>query len=163
MYEEKKIKRHTPKQAKLKAANFCAYQERSQKEVRNKLYDLGLYSDEVEELLSELITENFLNEERFAKAYVGGKFRVKKWGRKKILLGLGAHQLSPYCIKKGLAEIDEEEYINTLEEIVLKKAQSTHETETFKKRNKLATHAIYKGFESDLVWDVVKRLTTELL
>ncbi|MEO9805690.1 MAG: regulatory protein RecX [Reichenbachiella sp.] len=158
MQEHKKPKRHTPKEAKLKAANFCAYQERSQKEVRNKLYDLGLYPNEVEEVLSELITDNFINEERFAKAYVGGKFRVKKWGRKKILIGLGPHQLSPYCIKKGLAEIDEEEYIQTLEELITKKAESLRESDSFKKRNKVASHAMYKGFEADLVWDVVKRI-----
>lgn len=158
MYEQKKPKRHTPKEAKLKAANFCAYQERSQKEVRNKLYDLGLYPDEVEEALSDLITDNFISEERFAKAYVGGKFRVKKWGRRKILIGLGPHQLSPYCIKKGLAEIDEEDYIQTLEELITKKAESLHESDSFKKRNKVASHAMYRGFEADLVWDVVKRL-----
>ncbi|MEO9965373.1 MAG: regulatory protein RecX [Reichenbachiella sp.] len=158
MYEDKKPKRHTPEEAKLKAANFCAYQERSQKEVRNKLYNLGLYPDEVEDVLADLITDNYINEERFAKAYVGGKFRVKKWGRKKILLGLGPYDLSAYCIKKGLAEIDEDDYLMTLEEIVIKKSESLHESDNFKKRNKVATHAIYKGFESDLVWEVVKRL-----
>lgn len=158
MEEQKKPKRHTPKEAKLKAANFCAYQERSQKEVRNKLYELGLYPDEVEDVLTDLIMENFVNEERFAKAYVGGKFRIKKWGRKKIMIGLAPHKLSNYCIKKGMAEIDEEDYMQTLEDLVQKKADATRESDPFKKRNKVATHALYKGFESDLVWDVVKRL-----
>ncbi|WP_456458156.1 regulatory protein RecX [Reichenbachiella sp.] len=158
MQEPQKPKRHTPKEAKLKAANFCAYQERSQKEVRNKLYDLGLYPDEVEDVLTDLIMDNFINEERFAKAYIGGKFRVKKWGRKKILMGLAAHKLSPYCIKKGLEEIDDEDYIQTLEELVEKKANAVSEADLFKKRNKVATHAMYRGFESDLVWEVVKRL-----
>ena len=156
--EQKKPKRHTPKEAKLKAANFCAYQERSQKEVRSKLYDLGLYPDEVEEVLSELITENFINEERFAKAYVGGKFRVKKWGRKKILIGLKPHNLSNYCIKKGLEEIDEDDYLQTLDEIVAKKSDAIHDSDLFKKRNKIASHAIYKGFEPELVWDSVKNI-----
>jgi len=156
--EPKKPKRHTPKEAKLKAANFCAYQERSQKEVRNKLYDLGLYPDEVEDVLTDLIMDNFINEERFAKAYIGGKFRVKKWGRKKILIGIAPHKLSPYCIKKGLEEIDDEDYIQTLEELVEKKANAVSESDLFKKRNKVATYAMYRGFESDLVWEVVKRL-----
>lgn len=158
MHEQKKTKRHTPKEAKLKAANFCVYQERSQKEVRNKLYDMGLYPDEVEEILSDLITDNYINEERFAKAYVGGKFRVKKWGRKKILVGLGPHQLSSYCIKKGLAEIDEEDYIQTLEALIVKKAESLNESDSFKKRNKIASNVMYRGFEPDLVWDAIKRL-----
>ena len=158
MFERKKTKRHTPKEAKLKAANFCAYQERSQKEVRNKLYDLGLYPDEVEDVLTDLITENFINEERFAKAYVGGKFRVKKWGRKKILLGLQPHQLSPYCIKKGLAEIDEDDYIKTLEDMIAKKDGSIKETNSFKRKNKLATYAQGRGYESELIWNVINRL-----
>lgn len=156
--EQKKTKRHTPKEAKLKVANFCAYQERSQKEVRNKLYDLGLYPDEVEEVLTDLITDNFINEERFAKAYVGGKFRVKKWGRKKIMQGLAPHQLSPYCIKKGLAEIDEEEYVQVLEELIEKKAQMLGGLEDFKKKNKAVTYAVGRGFEADLVWETVKRM-----
>ncbi|UXX80931.1 RecX family transcriptional regulator [Reichenbachiella carrageenanivorans] len=158
MEEQKKTKRHTPKEAKLKAANFCAYQERSQKEVRNKLYELGLYPDEVEDVLTDLITDNFVNEERFAKAYVGGKFRVKKWGRKKIMIGLAPHKLSTYCIKKGMAEIEDDDYIQTLEALVQKKSDAIHEPDLFKKRNKVASYAMYKGFESDLVWDVVKRL-----
>lgn len=158
MFEPKKPKRHTPKEAKLKAANFCAYQERSQKEVRNKLYNLGLYPDEVEEVLTDLITDNFINEERFAKAYVGGKFRVKKWGRKKILIGLQPHQLSPYCIKKGLAEIDEDEYVNVLEEIIIKKDRSIKEANEFKRKNKLASYAQSRGYEADLIWEVINRL-----
>ena len=158
MEEKKKPKRHTPKEAKLKAANFCAYQERSQKEVRSKLYDLGLYPDEVEDVLTDLIMDNYVNEERFAKAYIGGKFRIKKWGRKKILIGLSPHKISDYCIKKGLEEIDEDDYIQTLEELIIKKSESVKEPDSYKKRNKVATHAIYKGFESDLVWDIVKRL-----
>lgn len=158
MYEEKKIKRHTPKEAKLKAANFCAYQERSQKEVRNKLYDLGLYPDEVEDVLADLITDNFINEERFAKAYVGGKFRVKKWGRKKILMGLQPHQLSPYCIKKGMAEIDEDDYMMALEEIILKKDEAIRESNSFKRKNKIAAYAQGRGYESDLIWEVINRL-----
>ncbi|MEQ8925876.1 MAG: RecX family transcriptional regulator, partial [Fulvivirga sp.] len=93
---EKPKKKLSPKEAKLKAADYCAYQERSQQQVRDKLYTYGLYSEDVERILSELITENFINEERFAIAYAGGKFRVKKWGRNKILQGLNQHRVSNY-------------------------------------------------------------------
>ncbi len=80
-------KRLDPKTAKLKAADFCAYQERSQQEVRDKLYTYGLHEEEVEEVITELIIDGFISEERFAKAYAGGKFRIKGWGRRKIIQG----------------------------------------------------------------------------
>jgi regulatory protein len=77
-------KRLTPAEAHAKIQRYCAYQERSHKEVKNKLYEYGLYPGQVDELLSQLISEGFLNEERFAKAFAGGRFRMKKWGRLKI-------------------------------------------------------------------------------
>lgn len=155
---EKKKKIHTPHEAKLKAANFCAYQERSQKEVRSKLYDLGLYGDDVEDVLTDLIIDGFVNEERFAKAYVGGKFRIKKWGRKRIELGLKQHHLSAYCIKKGFEEIEHSDYLLTLEALILKKSESINEENLFKKRTKVASFVIYKGYESELVWEFIKDL-----
>ena len=144
-------------EAKLKAARYCAYQERSQKEVRNKLYDLGLYREEVEEVISELISENFINEERFAKAYAGGKFRIKKWGRTKITQGLKQHDISEYCIKKGLGEITEEDYHTTLSEVINRKSNQVLESNAFVKNNKIAKHVISRGFEPDLVWKILKR------
>ena len=156
MQNKKPKNTYTRSEAKLKAASYCAYQERSQEEVRSKLYDLGLYSDDVEDLISELITENFINEERFAKAYVGGKFRIKKWGRRKIALGLKQHNLSRYCVQKGMEEIDTEEYFEVLTKHILKKMDASTETDLFKKRNKIANFAIAKGFESELVWEVIK-------
>lgn len=145
----------TRTEAKFKASNFCAYQERSQKEVRNKLYSYGLYSNEVEDLLTELILDNFVNEERFAKAFIGGKFRMKKWGKQKILLAIRQHDISDYCCRKGLEEIDKEEYIAALESIIEKKATYSLEENTYLKRNKIAAYAISRGFESELVWEIV--------
>ncbi len=146
------------KDAKTKAAKFCAYQERSQKEVRNKLYDLGLYGDEVEEVISELIIGNYLNEERFAKAYIGGKFRSKKWGRKKILMGIRQYDISDYCLKKGLEEIDEQDYRDVLYQLIEKKSNSLHEENLYIKKNKIAKYLIGRGFESELVWKGVNEI-----
>ena len=145
-------------EAKVKAAKYCAYQERSQKEVRNKLYDLGLYGDEVEEVISELITDNYINEERFAKAYIGGKFRAKKWGRKKILMGIKQYDITSYCIKKGLEEIDENDYRSVLFQLIEKKTDSLIEPNLFIKRNKVAKYVIGRGFEAELVWNAVKEI-----
>lgn len=155
---ERKKQFLTKSEAKLKAASFCAYQERSQREVRNKLYDYGLYQDEVEDVLTELIMEGFINEERFAKAYAGGKFRVKKWGINKITQGLKQHDLSSYCIKKGLEEIEIEDYWSTIESLVEKKALEIKEQDLFRKREKISRHLISKGFESEKVWPIVKEL-----
>ena len=154
----KNTSRLSKKEAKLKAANYCAYQERSQKEVRNKLFEMGLFKDEVEDLLSELIVEGFVNEERFAKTFAGGKFRIKKWGRNKIRRELERHNISEYCKRKAMAEIEEGEYIDTLKNLIATKASSISESNLFKKREKVSRHLIYKGYEPELVWDYIGEL-----
>src|SRR4051812_10671897 len=123
MFEEqpKKKKTYNPAQAFLKASHYCAYQERSHKEVRNKLYEYGLHKNDVEEVISKLITDGFLNEERFAKAFAGGKFRMKKWGRKKIVHELEALGVTPRCIRTALKAIDDSDYRNVLKALLEKK------------------------------------------
>ena len=149
-------KRLDPSQALLKAQKYCAYQERSHKEVRDKLYSYGLYKNDVEEILTQLITSGFLNEERFAKAFAGGKFRMKKWGRRKIEQELQLRGVSKRCIQLGLKEIEESDYRKILAELIRKKDSMVNESDVFKKRNKIAQYAIGKGFESDLVWVIIK-------
>jgi regulatory protein len=150
---QKPKKKLSPKEAKIKVADYCAYQERSQQEVRNKLFEYGLFTHDVEQVISELISENFINEERFAKAYAGGKFRMKKWGRIKIIQGLKKHRISDYCIKKGLSEIDENEYLNLLEVLLLKKKELTKDTNPHIRNKKIVSYLLQKGFESHLIWD----------
>jgi regulatory protein len=152
------MKKYTPAQAKEKIQFYCAYQERSHHEVRNKLYEYGLYSYEVEDLLSQLITDGFLNEERFAKAFAGGKFRMKKWGKIKIVNDLEAHGISKNCIKAGLKEIGDEDYLNTLTALLARKNEILVEENEFVRRDKLAKYAIQKGYEPDLVWRLIKEL-----
>jgi regulatory protein len=142
----------------IKIANFCAYQERTQKEVRDKLYGYGLSADSVEYLISCLIEENFINEERFAKVYAGSKFRVKKWGRIKVLQALKQKGLSSYCIEVAMKEIEDDDYQKALEEIIEKKASLLKETNSYIFKNKLAQYALTKGYESDLVWELINRL-----
>lgn len=155
-YEEsespKKKKRLSEKEAKLKAADYCAYQERSQQEVRDKLYSYGLYTDAVEEIISDLITEGFINEERFAKSYCRGKFRLKKWGRNKILQGLKQHRVSDYCVRQGLAEIDEGEYLKCLADLAEKKKAQLKSEDPFIANRKTASYLIQKGYEPTLIW-----------
>ncbi|GAA0892507.1 regulatory protein RecX [Fulvivirga kasyanovii] len=148
----------TVKEAKLKAADYCAYQERTQQQVRDKLFDLGLTSDEVEDVLTDLITEGFINEERFAISYAGGKFRMKKWGRIKITHHLKALNISDYCINRGLAEIDEEDYRETLHQLLEKKRQSVSGENQYVMGKKIASFLIQKGYEPHLVWDLIREL-----
>jgi regulatory protein len=118
---QRKGKSLTVEQAKQKALRYCAYQERSHQEVKNKLYELGLNSSDADELLTYLITEGFLNEERYAKLFAGGKFRIKHWGRIKIVHALESKGLSRNCIRIGLKEIDEDDYVLTLKRLISEK------------------------------------------
>lgn len=144
------------KTALLKAESWCAYQERSQQEARNKLYEYGLYSNEVEELITELILTNFLNEERFAFAYVSGKFNIKKWGRVKIKQGLKFKKVPDKLIQKALNSIDGDKYLANILATAVKKSAVLHEKNPIKKKYKLVTYLISKGFENDLIFDVLK-------
>lgn len=152
------MKKLTPAEAKGKIQRYCAYQERSHQEVKNKLFEYGLYSDDVDSLLTDLITDGFLNEERYAKAFAGGKFRMKKWGRIKIVNALEAQGLSTNCIKIGLKEIDSEDYISTLRQVLQKKGAEVEEENIFAKRDKISKYAIQKGYEPELVWNILKEL-----
>jgi regulatory protein len=156
--QPKSKKRLSPTEALAKIQNYCAYQERSHKEVKTKLFEYGLYASEVDELISQLITDGFLNEQRFAKAYAGGKFRMKKWGRLKIKNELEFLGLTKKCIQLGLKELEGPDYSKTLKQVILKKSESLVEENTFRKRDKVARFAISKGYEPELVWGLVKEL-----
>lgn len=154
--EEKRQKKISKVQALRKASDYCAFQERCQQEVRDKLYTWGLHSDDVENLISLLITEGFINEERFAKAFAGGKFRIKKWGRNKITSELKRRNISEYCIRKAMQEIDGNDYFKSLKEIIDKKANEIKEKNVFKKAGRIASYCISRGYESDLVWEILR-------
>lgn len=156
-FEEKKPKKKlTPQQALIRAQMACAYQERCQQEMRDKLYEWGLFSDAVENIIAQLITDNFLNEERFAKAFAGGKFRIKKWGRVKIKIGLKKRKISDYCIRKAMEEIPDADYMETLRGLIMKKLKETPKGTQQARNYKAAQYAMSRGFEGDLAWDVLK-------
>ena len=150
-------KRHSLPEAKQKIYRYCAYQERCHQEVKDKLYELGLSTNDVNEMLSHLITEGFLNEERFARSFAGGKFRLKHWGRIKIVNELQSRGLTANCIKAGLKEIEEPVYEAVLRSLLEKKGASlSGETNEFIKRDKISKFAIQKGYEPELVWRLIK-------
>jgi regulatory protein len=145
----------------VKAAifHYCNYQERSHREVRNKLYELGCKPYEVEQYLSELIEAELLNEQRYAQAFARGKFRLKGWGRNKIVAHLKQQSVSEYCIKKGLQEIDEQEYLDTLERLIDRKlSELRSERNHFRKRTKLYAYLLQKGYENHIITEVYQKL-----
>jgi regulatory protein len=144
------------KTALLRAQKHCAYQERSQQEIRNKLYEWGLHTAEVEEAIAELIGANFINEERFAIQLAQGKFRIKQWGKVKITQALKLHKISSYCIKKALQQIPDDDYEKSLMKVLDKKRASIPGKLTPLKARKLAHFVQSKGYESNLVWKVLK-------
>jgi regulatory protein len=156
--QKKKQKTYTPKEALIKAAAYCAYQDRTQQEVRDKLYSYGLEPDDVEELIIRLSQEKMIDEERYAQAYVRGKYGLKKWGRRKIVQGLKAKGISDYCIKQGLKEIDFEVYEQNLQQLLEKKNSTEKEKNPFARRQKLTFYLMSKGYESDLVQEAIKQL-----
>ena len=155
----KHSKKYISKEEALdKLQRYCAYQDRCHQEVRSKLLDLGIYGHDLEEIIVELIAENFLNEERFARSYARGKFRMKRWGRRRIEQELKKRQVSDYCRRKGLEEIEEEDYQEVLTDLLQKKLATTKGTDDFQRKGKVAAYAINRGFESHLVWEKLKAM-----
>ncbi len=132
-------------------SRYCLYQERSHKEVRNKLYELGCTTPEVEENISELIQKDMLNEERYARAIARGKFRMKQWGKRKIIEQLKFQQVSEYCIKKGLSEIDESEYFDTAKKLAEKKLGEVKGGKEYIRKQKVYRYLTQKGYESQVI------------
>lgn len=146
------IKRETAETAWPKLKLYCAYQERCHGEVREKLYAMGVYKNEAEQLMARLIEENNLNEERFAIQYAGGKFRINHWGKIKIRHALKQKGVSDYCVRKALAQIPEEDYRHTLSKLAAQKlALLKKEKNIFTRKRKLQDYLLQKGYEMELI------------
>ncbi|MGJ8734348.1 MAG: regulatory protein RecX [Cellulophaga sp.] len=150
---------YTIKEATKKLEQYCAYQERCHKEVTQKLKDMGMITDARDVIITHLIKENYLNEERFAQSFARGKFNIKKWGKNRIVNELKFRDISIYNIKTALKEIEDDKYTETLDALATKRANEVKETNVFKKRKKIADYLLYRGWESHLVYEKVKELT----
>ena len=152
-------KTYTLKEAQAKLESYCAYQERCHKEVNQKLRDMKMIPEAIEVIKLHLLEHNFLNETRFAQAFVRGKFNHKKWGKIRIKRELNYRDISKYNIALGLKEICEEKYLNTFNELAKKRfEQLSSETNLQKKRKKIADYLLYRGWESFLVYDKIRAL-----
>ena len=156
MHQAKKT--YTVEEALVKLQKYCAYQDRCHREVEQKLKQMHMIPEAIERVIVDLIQDNHLNEERFAKAYVRGKFSIKKWGKVRLTLELKQRQISQYVIKTALAEIDPEEYLQTFHKLAEKKALNMSESNPFKRKRKIADYLIYRGWEPHMVYDKVNAL-----
>jgi len=148
----------TKEQVLQKLRHYCAYQERCHSEVVDKLFSLGVKKSDHDALLAAMIEENYLNEERFALSYAGGKFRIRNWGRNRIKYELKKRQISDYCIRKALKEIDEESYHEVLARLAADKYADLKKEQWLVRRKKTQDFLVAKGFEQDLVREAVSRL-----
>ncbi|GAA4280470.1 regulatory protein RecX [Gaetbulibacter aestuarii] len=146
-------KTYTVEEATLKLEQYCAYQERCHQEVRQKLQHMHMIPEAIEIIIGHLIEHNFLNEQRFAKAFVSGKFTIKKWGRRRLTLELKKRDISKIAIKEALATISESTYLNTFHELAEKRFEKIRESDPYKKKKKLIDYLLYRGWESHLVYE----------
>ena len=144
-------KQLSKEQALQKLKHYCGYQDRSHSEVKEKLYSLGVWKKDHDEIMAALIEENYLNEERFALAFAGGKFRMKKWGRVKIKYELKQRQVSEYTIKKALKQIDEEEYMTSLKKLAEDRYASLKGEQYLVRKKKTIDYLMQKGYEPGLI------------
>ena len=144
--------------AREKIQAYCAYQERCHMEVTMKLKSWGLIQEAIDLLIIELIQFNFLNEERYARSFARGKFRIKKWGKLKIRMALKKRDINFKCIDLSMLEIDDKTYFNTLKELLQKKNETVKETNSYKRKMKLTSYLVSRGYEYDLIHDALVEL-----
>jgi len=151
-------KSYTLQEATRKLEHYCAYQERCHKEVRQKLESLNMIPEAIDVIIVHLLEYNFLNEARFAKTFVNGKFKIKHWGRNRLTFELKKKDISKFNINQALGEIDNVDYIEKLNNLAQKRANSITESNKYKKQKKIIDYLLYRGWEPHLVYDKAREL-----
>lgn len=151
-------KTYTLQEAIKKLEHYCAYQERCHQEVRKKLQTMHMIPEAIDVVIVHLLEQNFLNEERFAKAFVRGKFNIKHWGFNRLIYELKLKDIGKVNINEALRQIDKEEYIEVFNDLAEKKAKTITETNTYKARKKFTNYFIFRGWESYLVYEKANEL-----
>ena len=145
-------------EALIRLQGYCSYQDRCHQEVRQKLKEMRMIPEAIDTIMASLIKDDYLNESRFANSYVRGKFKIKKWGRHRLISELKKKGLSKYTIKQAMDEINNDEYIDVFHDLAEKRVKSLTDSNLLKKKKKLADYLIYRGWESHLVYDKVNEL-----
>lgn len=160
-FSEMQKKVFTIDEIKRKMERYCIYQDRCHQEVEKKLREFSLIPIAREEILLHLMEHDFLNETRFAQSYARGKFRIKKYGKQRIIRELKSKKITEYNVKKALEEIEEEAYIATAFELVAKKNAYVVAQNPFKKRKKIFDFMVRKGYEYDLINEAITKILKE--
>ena len=153
-----KKKSYSLNEAKKKLENFCSYQERCHKEVKEKLRELGMIQSASQEIIAQLIQENYLNETRFAKNFARGKFRIKNWGRNRISRELKSRNISDYNIKMGMQEFTDIEYEETFYNLIEKRKKSVEHLPIDQQKKKIFSYLTYRGWEHEKIFDALNQL-----
>ena len=151
-------KNYTVSEAIKKLERYCAYQERCHLEVVQKLKGMKMIPQVIDHIVTHLINENYLNEERFSRNFARGKFNIKKWGKNRIISELKQRQISQYNIKAALSEIDDDSYLNAFDELAKKRLTQISEKNIQKRKRKLADYLLYRGWESHSVYSKIREL-----
>ncbi len=154
--KQKSVKTYTVDEAKKKLEHFCAYQDRSHYQVEKKLREMHMIPDAIDIIVMHLMKEKFLNEERYARSFVRGKFSIKQWGKLKIIQGLKQQYIHQNLIDKALEEIDEEAYIKTLEKLIIKKKREYNNKSGYELRHKISRYLNQKGYRYDEFADLLE-------
>ena len=148
---------YTVKEATERIQSYCAIQDRCQWEIERKMKEWGVSEIIIENILTDLILEKFVDEQRFSESFCRGKFRIKRWGKVKIKNELKIKKISNNCIDKGLLQIEKKEYMKVLKDLYIKKRDSLKDTNQFIRKGKIAKHLQQKGFESKLIWELINK------
>tara|TARA_E500000331_G_scaffold340933_1_gene372771 strand:- start:158 stop:628 length:471 start_codon:yes stop_codon:yes gene_type:complete len=152
-----KNKVYTVKEATERIQSYCAIQDRCQWDVERKMKEWNISDEIIENILTDLILDKFVDEQRFSESFCRGKFRIKKWGKVKIENELKIKKISNNCIDKGLLQIEKKEYMKVLKDLYLKKRDSLKDTNQFIRKGKIVKHLQQKGFESKLIWELINK------
>ncbi|MDA9827570.1 RecX family transcriptional regulator [Flavobacteriaceae bacterium] len=148
----------TVNEIEFKLKQYCSYQDRCHNEVEKKLKTFDVISEVKEQIISNLISENYLNETRFCKSFVRGKFKIKNWGKRKITLELKSRKVSNYNLKEGLKEINEIDYLDKLENLFNKKLASLDHLSLINKKKKILSFLLYRGWETNLIYEKLNQI-----
>jgi regulatory protein len=154
----KRTEHLSQEQALVKARAWCALQERCSQDTRVKLSFWGVRGEEAEQIIAQLISEGFLNEERFARMFAGGKFRIKKWGRRKIVQELKKKKISEPCIRRGMSVIDDQDYLRTIKALLVKRSREVRETNPLQRKARIINFLVGKGYEMGIVMKAYREL-----
>jgi len=153
-----KSENFTIKEIEFKLKQYCSYQDRCHNEVENKLSKFNLISQAKDQILFNLINEDYLNETRFCKSFVRGKFKIKNWGKRRIIQELKSRKISEFNIKKGLSEINEFDYQEKFENLFNKKLSSLENLNSIDKKKKIFSYLQYRGWETNLIYEKINQI-----